>query len=148
MKKRQKMEFLVQKNLFFCGIFLSGQGGYPPPLNGQNPLKRFWKLPLLSIKHTLDISFYLWQSSITSIALTTWLGTNQVLLVLSDILHFLDQNYAYIQYLMQSLGLKVKEFVSTGQTLLIFCYKLLPTCCRGWEAGETQDREAILERPP
>ena len=110
------------------------------------PVGSTW--PFLSIKHTLDISFYLWQSSITSIALTTWLGTNQVLLVLSDILHFLDQNYAYIQYLMQSLALMVKEFVPTGQTLLIFCYKLLPTCCRGWEAGETQDREAILERPP
>ena len=51
-KKRQKIEFLNLKNLFFSGIFLSGQslcskklsgkGGYPlPPLNGQNPLKRF-----------------------------------------------------------------------------------------------------------
>ena len=27
-------------------FFLNGIGGYPPPLNGQNPLKRFWKLPL------------------------------------------------------------------------------------------------------
>ena len=22
-------------------FFLSGKGGYPPPLNGQNPVKRF-----------------------------------------------------------------------------------------------------------
>ena len=28
-------------------FFLSGIGGYPlPPLNGQNPLKRFWQVPL------------------------------------------------------------------------------------------------------
>ena len=27
-------------------FFLSGQGGYPPPLNGQNPLKRFGQRPL------------------------------------------------------------------------------------------------------
>ena len=25
----------------FCQNTLSGKGGYPPPLNGQNPLKRF-----------------------------------------------------------------------------------------------------------
>ena len=29
------------------GFFLSGKGGSPPPLNGQNPLRRFWKVPLL-----------------------------------------------------------------------------------------------------
>ena len=29
-----------------CSKKLSGQGGTPPPLNGQNPLKRFWQLPL------------------------------------------------------------------------------------------------------
>ena len=32
MKKRQEMEFLDLKYLFFSGIFLSGIGGYPPPL--------------------------------------------------------------------------------------------------------------------
>ena len=58
-EKRQKIEFLDLKNLLFSGIFLSGFGGYsppslngqslcskklsgkggaPPPLNGQNPL--------------------------------------------------------------------------------------------------------------
>ena len=43
-KKRQKMEFLDQKNLFLNGIFLSGIGGYssPPPLtenhSAQKPL--------------------------------------------------------------------------------------------------------------
>ena len=56
-KKRQKIEFLDLKRRFF---FLSGIGGYPHPplngksvwkkkvffLNGQNPLKRKWKLPL------------------------------------------------------------------------------------------------------
>ena len=26
-------------------FFLNGKGGYPPPLNGQNPLKRFWQFP-------------------------------------------------------------------------------------------------------
>ena len=50
-EKRQKIEFLDLKNLLFSGIFLSGiggyplplngKGGYPPTLNGQNPLKRF-----------------------------------------------------------------------------------------------------------
>ena len=40
-EKRQKLEFLDLKNLLFRGIFLSGFGGYSPPLNGQNPLKRF-----------------------------------------------------------------------------------------------------------
>ena len=59
-EKRQKMEFLNQKNLLFSGIFLSGMGGVPPtltdnncaqkslaewggtpPLNGQNPLSSF-----------------------------------------------------------------------------------------------------------
>ena len=44
-EKRQKMEFLDQKNLLFSGIFLSGMGVTPPPLNGQNPLKRFLQLP-------------------------------------------------------------------------------------------------------
>ena len=32
------------------GFFLNGIGGYPPPLNGQNPLKRFWKVPLETLK--------------------------------------------------------------------------------------------------
>ena len=32
-----------------CSKKLSGHGGYPPPHNGQNPLKRFWKLPLVSL---------------------------------------------------------------------------------------------------
>ena len=32
-EKRQKIEFL---DLLFSGIFLSGIGGYPPPLNGQS----------------------------------------------------------------------------------------------------------------
>ena len=61
-KKRQKIEFLDLKRRFFslaelggtpslpltenqCEkkrvFFLSGKGGYPPPLNGQIPLKRF-----------------------------------------------------------------------------------------------------------
>ena len=31
-EKRQKMEYLDQKNLLFGGFFLSGMGGYPPPL--------------------------------------------------------------------------------------------------------------------
>ena len=35
-EKRQKIEFLDLKNLLFSGIFLSGIGGYPPPLNGQS----------------------------------------------------------------------------------------------------------------
>ena len=60
-KKRQKIEFLDLKRRFFSlaelggtpsppltenqsekkkVFFLSGKGGYPPPLNGQNPLKR------------------------------------------------------------------------------------------------------------
>ena len=34
--KRQKMEFLDLKFLFFSGIFLSGIGRYPPPpLSGK-----------------------------------------------------------------------------------------------------------------
>ena len=40
-EKRQKIEFLDLKNLLFSGIFLSGIGGYPPPLNGKNPLSSF-----------------------------------------------------------------------------------------------------------
>ena len=61
-KKRQKIEFLDLKRRFFSlaelggtptppltenqgekkkGFFLSGKGGYPPPLNGRIPLKRF-----------------------------------------------------------------------------------------------------------
>ena len=40
-EKRQKIEFLDLKNLLLSRIFLSGQGGTPTPLNGQNPLKRF-----------------------------------------------------------------------------------------------------------
>ena len=60
-KKRQKIEFLGQKRRFFSlaelggtpplpltenqsekkkVFFLSGKGGYPPPLNGRIPLKR------------------------------------------------------------------------------------------------------------
>jgi len=59
-KKRQKIEFLDLKRRFFslaelggtlppltenqCEkkkvFFLSGKGGYPPPLNGRIPLKR------------------------------------------------------------------------------------------------------------
>ena len=35
-EKRQKIEFLDLKNLLFSGIFLSGIGGYPPPLNGKS----------------------------------------------------------------------------------------------------------------
>ena len=27
---------------------LNGKGGYPPPLNGKNPLSSFWKVPLCS----------------------------------------------------------------------------------------------------
>ena len=63
-EKKQKIEFLDLKYLLFSGIFLSGIGGYPtpplaeihpaqnplaerglppPPLNGKNPLCRFWK---------------------------------------------------------------------------------------------------------
>ena len=30
----------------FCQKTLSGQGGYPPSLNGKNPLKHFWQVPL------------------------------------------------------------------------------------------------------
>ena len=58
-EKRQKIEFLDLKNLLFSGIFfngqslcskkLSGKGGYPP-LNGQNPLCSFWRLPFRSVK--------------------------------------------------------------------------------------------------
>ena len=59
-EKRQKMELSDQKYLLCSGIFLSGIGGYPPPLtdkhcaqkslaeragtpplNGQNPLSSF-----------------------------------------------------------------------------------------------------------
>ena len=40
-EKRQKMEFLDLKYLLFSGVFISGKGGYPPPLNGQNPLSSF-----------------------------------------------------------------------------------------------------------
>ena len=58
-KKAKKIEFSDLKNLLFSRIFLSRKGGYPPPLtenhcaqkslakrgvpplNGQNPLKRF-----------------------------------------------------------------------------------------------------------
>ena len=56
-EKRQKIEFLDLKNLLFSGIGgyppppltenhlaqkpLAELGGTPPPLNGQNPLKRF-----------------------------------------------------------------------------------------------------------
>ena len=40
-KKGQKIEFLDLKSLLFSGIFLSGIRGYPPPLNGQNPLSSF-----------------------------------------------------------------------------------------------------------
>ena len=60
-KKGQKIEFLDLKRRFFSlaelggtppplaenqcekkkDFFLSGKWGYPPPLNGQNPLKRF-----------------------------------------------------------------------------------------------------------
>ena len=29
-----------------CSKKLSGKGGSPPPLNGQNPLKRFCRVPL------------------------------------------------------------------------------------------------------
>ena len=35
-KKGQKIEFLDLKKLLFCGIFLGGIFGYPPPLNGQS----------------------------------------------------------------------------------------------------------------
>ena len=35
-EKRQKIELLDLKNLLFSGIFLSGIGGPPPPLNGQS----------------------------------------------------------------------------------------------------------------
>ena len=40
-KKKQKMEVLDLKYLLFSRIFLSGIGGYPPPLNGQNPPSSF-----------------------------------------------------------------------------------------------------------
>ena len=36
-----------------CSKKLSGKGGTPPPLNGKNPLKRFWQLPL-GLKQTGD----------------------------------------------------------------------------------------------
>ena len=36
-EKRQKIELLDLKNLLFCGIFLSGIGGYPtPPLTDNH----------------------------------------------------------------------------------------------------------------
>ena len=35
-KKRQKIEFLDLKKLLFSVIFLSGFGGYSPPLNGKS----------------------------------------------------------------------------------------------------------------
>ena len=35
-KKAKNRVFGPKKKVFF----LSGKGGYPPPLNGQNPLKR------------------------------------------------------------------------------------------------------------
>ena len=35
-EKRQKIEFLDLKNLLFSGIFLSGIGGYPPPLTDNH----------------------------------------------------------------------------------------------------------------
>ena len=35
-EKRQKIEFLDLKNLLFSGIFLSGIGGVPPPLDGKS----------------------------------------------------------------------------------------------------------------
>ena len=45
-EKRQKIEFLDLKSLLFSGTFLSGIRGYPPPLNGQNPLSSFGRPPL------------------------------------------------------------------------------------------------------
>ena len=68
-EKKQKIEFSNLKYLLFSGIFLSGIGGYPlppltdnhcaqkslaergvpPPLNGQNPLKRFLTGSLMCI---------------------------------------------------------------------------------------------------
>ena len=65
--KRVKNRVFGLKNLLFSGIFLSGIGGYSPPplngkslcpkklsgkggyppLNGQNPLSSFWRVPLL-----------------------------------------------------------------------------------------------------
>ena len=35
-EKRQKIEFLDLKKLFFSGIFLSGIEGYPPPTLTEN----------------------------------------------------------------------------------------------------------------
>ena len=35
-EKRLEKEFLDQKSLLFSGIFLSGMGGYPPPLMDNN----------------------------------------------------------------------------------------------------------------
>ena len=35
-EKRQKLEFLDLKNLLFGGIFLSGIGGYAPPLTDNH----------------------------------------------------------------------------------------------------------------
>ena len=40
-EKRQKIEFLDLKNLFFSGIFLSGIGGHPPPpLTDNHPAQK------------------------------------------------------------------------------------------------------------
>ena len=39
-EKRQKIEFLDLKNLLFNGIFLSGIGGYPPPLTKNHPAQK------------------------------------------------------------------------------------------------------------
>ena len=40
LKKRQKIEFLDLKNLLFCGIFLSGIGGYTPPPLTENQCEK------------------------------------------------------------------------------------------------------------
>ena len=66
--KGLKKAFLAKNSCFLVDFFLSGIGGYPPPLNGkslcskklsrkggvpplngQNPLSSFWKVPLLSL---------------------------------------------------------------------------------------------------
>ena len=62
MKKRQKMEFLDLKSLLFCGIFLSGIGGYPlPPLtenhSAQKPLVELGVPPPLTEKSVVVV-FY------------------------------------------------------------------------------------------
>ena len=38
-KMQCKIEFSKLKYLLFSGIFLSGIGGYPPPLNGKSQKK-------------------------------------------------------------------------------------------------------------